>query len=215
MYFMTQTRVDICFAVGWLFRQLKKPTEFHLFAAKNLLRYLNSTKSYCINYRSEDILPIGFADSDFAGCRTSAKSTWGYLFKVFEGPVSWKSKLCTHVTFSTFEAEYFGLTKATKKASWLKGLFSEIDKLIKTFILLCEDNLSANSKAHDFVFHNRTKHCLVKFCYVQEMIKLGLIAIKYLDTNRMFADGLTKALALQKFKRFLGLLGLNFENQSF
>ena len=40
--------------------------------------------------------------------------------------MSWKSSLQSVVALSTTEAEYIALTKAVKKALWLKGLVSRL-----------------------------------------------------------------------------------------
>ncbi|KAK2066361.1 hypothetical protein P8C59_000190 [Phyllachora maydis] len=48
MYIMLLTRVDISFTVQWLSRSLNRPTKSYLNAAKNLFKYLNSTKDYSI-----------------------------------------------------------------------------------------------------------------------------------------------------------------------
>ncbi|KAK2069120.1 hypothetical protein P8C59_003725 [Phyllachora maydis] len=43
-------QVDISFTVQWLSRSLNRPTKSHLNAAKNLFKYLNSTKDYSIYF---------------------------------------------------------------------------------------------------------------------------------------------------------------------
>ncbi|KAK2074715.1 hypothetical protein P8C59_008899 [Phyllachora maydis] len=50
IYIMLLTRVDISFTVQWLSRSLNRPTKSHLNAAKNLFKYLNSTKDYSIYF---------------------------------------------------------------------------------------------------------------------------------------------------------------------
>jgi hypothetical protein len=61
----------------------------HLKAAKKLLNYLSSTCDYCLLYGAiEDVAPVGYTDSDFASCRITARSTYGYVFLVGGGPVS-------------------------------------------------------------------------------------------------------------------------------
>jgi hypothetical protein len=62
---------------------------------------------------------MGFVDSDFSGCLSTGKSTYGYVFTVAGGPVTWKSKRSTAVTLSTLEAEYTALSEATKEVQWL------------------------------------------------------------------------------------------------
>ncbi|KAK2066935.1 hypothetical protein P8C59_000713 [Phyllachora maydis] len=57
MYIMLLTRVDISFTVQWLSRSLNRPTKSHLNAAKNLFKYLNSTKDYsiCFSYNGNTV----------------------------------------------------------------------------------------------------------------------------------------------------------------
>ncbi|KAK2066174.1 hypothetical protein P8C59_000009 [Phyllachora maydis] len=61
MYIMLLTRVDISFTVQWLSRPLNRPTKSHLNAAKNLFKYLNSTKDYsiCSSYNGNTVADLG------------------------------------------------------------------------------------------------------------------------------------------------------------
>ncbi|KAK4158667.1 hypothetical protein QBC43DRAFT_190965, partial [Cladorrhinum sp. PSN259] len=82
-YAVTQTRGDCGFTLQWLSRQLQNPTAAHLKAAKKLLSYISETKDLAIHYRpTGDLSPEGYCDSDFTGCHKTAKSTYGYLFKL-------------------------------------------------------------------------------------------------------------------------------------
>ncbi|KAK2074910.1 hypothetical protein P8C59_009080 [Phyllachora maydis] len=61
MYIMLLTRVDISFTVQWLSRSLNRPTKSHLNAAKNLFKYLHSTKDYsiCFSYNRNTVADLG------------------------------------------------------------------------------------------------------------------------------------------------------------
>ncbi|KAK2066313.1 hypothetical protein P8C59_000142 [Phyllachora maydis] len=61
MYIMLLTRVDISFTVQWLSRSLNRPTKLHLNAAKNLFKYLNSTKDYsiCFSCNGNTVADLG------------------------------------------------------------------------------------------------------------------------------------------------------------
>ncbi|KAK2070762.1 hypothetical protein P8C59_005232 [Phyllachora maydis] len=61
MYIMLLTKVDISFTVQWLSRSLNRPTKSHLNAAKNLFKYLNSTKDYsiCFSYNENTVANLG------------------------------------------------------------------------------------------------------------------------------------------------------------
>ncbi|KAK2067183.1 hypothetical protein P8C59_000942 [Phyllachora maydis] len=61
IYIMLLTRVDISFTVQWLSRSLNRPIKSYLNAAKNLFKYLNSTKDYsiCFSYNGNTVADLG------------------------------------------------------------------------------------------------------------------------------------------------------------
>ncbi|XP_050945500.1 secreted RxLR effector protein 161-like [Cucumis melo] len=92
LYAQSCTRSDISFAVGMLGRYQSNPGMDHWKAAKKVLRYLQGTKDYMLTYKRSDHLEvIGYSYSDFVGCVDTRKSTFGYLFLLAEGAISWKS----------------------------------------------------------------------------------------------------------------------------
>ncbi|XP_031286695.1 secreted RxLR effector protein 161-like [Pistacia vera] len=92
MYAQTCARTDISFAVGLLGRYQSNPGMDHWQAAKKVLRYLQGTKDHMLTYKRSDYLEVvGYSDSDFAGCFDTRKSTFGYVFMLAGGAVSWKS----------------------------------------------------------------------------------------------------------------------------
>ncbi|KAK2072781.1 hypothetical protein P8C59_007116 [Phyllachora maydis] len=248
MYIMLLTRVDISFTVQWLSRSLNRPTKSHLNAAKNLFKYLNSTKDYSIcfscngntvadlgpklsnssntttklsrDFHSKEgprpltttsttivdsrnskgssrtsminssLVPIGFSDSDFAGDKATSKSTYGYLYKLASGPISWKTKRATTIALSTLEAETDGLTEAIREVQWIIGLFSELYRPIDYPITLYGDNQGSITVANDLALHARTKYTLLKFRYVREQVKAKIVTMIYLNT-KLAVKGLT------------------------
>ncbi|KAK2066235.1 hypothetical protein P8C59_000070 [Phyllachora maydis] len=225
----------------WLSRSLNRPTKSHLNAAKNLFKYLNSTKDYSIcfscngnivadlgpklsnssntttklsrDFHSKEgprpltttsttivdsrnskgssrtsiinssLVPIGFSDSDFAGDKATSKSTYGYLYKLAGGPISWKTKRATTIALSTLEAETDGLTEAIREVQWIIGLFSELYRPIDYPITLYGDNQGSITVANDPALYARTKHTLLKFRYVREQVKAKIVTIIYLNTK--------------------------------
>ena len=209
IYLSTNTRVDICFAVQWLARQFQGPYKEHLKASRNLLRYLNTFKNLSILYSKKgNLVPIGYCDSDFAGDKATAKSTYSYVFMLANGPISWKSKRGSTIALSTLEAEYIAITEATREIQWLRGLFTEIQRPISQPTTLYNDNQGAISTASDPKHHSPTKHTLLRFSYVREEAKKGTMRVEFLETAKMVADGLTKPLPGPKFLNFLGQLNL-------
>ena len=127
MYAQTCTRPDISFAVGMLGRYQGNPGLDHWKAAKKVLRYLQGTKNYMLTYRRSNHLEvIGYSDSDYAGCVDTRKSTFGYLFLLAEGAISWKSAKQSVIVASTMEAEFVACFEATVQG-FCETLFQDLE----------------------------------------------------------------------------------------
>ena len=88
------------------------------------------------------------------------------------------------------------------------GCIRELQRPIQGPILLRSDNQGAISTSKDPKHYNRTKHTLVRYKYVCQEVSKGTVAIQYLETTLMPADGLTKPLNATKFSAFVSLIGL-------
>ncbi|KAL0302703.1 UNVERIFIED_CONTAM: Secreted RxLR effector protein [Sesamum calycinum] len=60
----------------------------------------------------------------FAGCVDSRKSTFGYIFMIVSGVVSWMSAKQTLIATSTMEVEFVSCFEATSYGVWLKSFIS-------------------------------------------------------------------------------------------
>jgi len=118
-------RSDISFAVGMLGTYQSNPGLDHWKAAKKVLRYLQGTKNHMLTYkRSDDLKVIGYIDSDFAGCIDTRKSTFGYIYLLVGGAISWKSAKQSIIAASTMEVEFVACFEATVQANWLQNFIS-------------------------------------------------------------------------------------------
>ena len=107
------------------------------------------------------------------------------------------------------EAESDALTEAIRETQWLRNLYSELNRPIKSPTLVLKDNQSIIKAVKDPALHSRTKHTLLKYCYIREVRQAGIFDILYIDIKRMPADGLTKPLSGIAHQKFLSLIGLN------
>ncbi|GAA6044153.1 hypothetical protein JCM8097_004880 [Rhodosporidiobolus ruineniae] len=71
----------------------------------------------------------------------------GFAFLLAGGAVSWSSKLQPRVAASSTEAEYLGLSHASKEAVFLSQLLGELATI-----------RGANALSRDPQFHDRTPH---------------------------------------------------------
>ncbi|KAL0296000.1 UNVERIFIED_CONTAM: Secreted RxLR effector protein [Sesamum radiatum] len=128
MYLMVCTSPDIAYAVSCLSKYMSNVGMSHWNALRWLLRYLNGSKDYGIQFSkcSDDIKLIGYVDSNYANDKDSRKSTTSYVFTLCGTCISWKSQLQHMVALSTTETEYIAMTEAFREALWLEGLLKEI-----------------------------------------------------------------------------------------
>ena len=106
MYVMLCTRPDICYSVGMVSRYQLNLGLKHWEAVKHILKYLRQTKDYMLVYHCEDLIPIGYTDSDFQSNIDFKKSTSGYVFTLGGGAISWRSVKQSCIANSTMEDEY-------------------------------------------------------------------------------------------------------------
>ena len=75
IYAMLCTRPDICYSVGMVSRYQLNLGPKHWQAVKHILKYLRRTRDYMLVYWCEDLIPIGYTDSDFQSDLDFRKST--------------------------------------------------------------------------------------------------------------------------------------------
>lgn len=210
LYISQGTRPDISYAVNNLSQYNKNPSRHHYNAAKRILRYLRGTLTLGLLFKNnvnEEI--VGYCDSDWASCKENRKSCTGYTFIFQDAAISWNSKRQATIALSTTEAEYMALSAATQEALWLKQLHHELwPYTMATPITLFCDNQSAIKLSGNSAYHARSKHIDVRHHYVRDKVASGDVLVKYISTNSMIADCLTKALPKPKHLEFLKGMGL-------
>ena len=211
MWPAVHTRPDLAYSVGVLSRYSHNPSEIHCNLVKRVLRYVAGTLDTGLTFRksSGDDL-IGYSDSDFAGLKDTRHSTGGYVFMLGGGVISHSSKQQQTIALSSCEAEYMAMSEAAKEAIWASRFLEElgVKKGKNQPILLYADNQGAIDLTVNPLFHKRTKHIEIRWHWIREVVARKKIAIQYLPTKEMLADGLTKPLptpGFQAFKRMLNL----------
>ena len=165
MYAMLCTRPDICFAVGMVSRYQSNPGPEHWTAVKHILKYLRRTKDYMLMYGGDELIPVGYTDSDFMSDKYSRKSTSGHLFTLGGGAVSWRSIKQNCIADSTVEAKYAAVYEVAKEAVWLKKFPVALKVVLASLcpITLYCDNSGAVAQSKEPRNHGKGKHLERKF----------------------------------------------------
>lgn len=81
--YLTHTRVDITYVLGYVSRFMEEPHEDHLVALKHILRYISGTINlgyYFLSKKEEQATQVSYNDSDLANDEDDQKSTIGVFF---------------------------------------------------------------------------------------------------------------------------------------
>ena len=85
------------------------------------------------------------------------------------------------------------------KLSWIQQLLEELHVSLPSPPLLWCDNTSSIALASNPIFHARTKHIVVDYHYVRELVLAGSLHVRYVSTHTQLADIFTKGLPLPRF----------------
>ena len=122
---------------------------------------------------SNNLEVIGYLDSDFAGCVDSRNSTFGYLFILAGGAISWKTGKQTITTTSTMEAKFVACFEATVHGLWLQNFiigFGVVDSIAKPLRIYC-DNAAVVFFSKNDRYSNGAKHMELKYFAVKEEVQ--------------------------------------------
>jgi len=198
LMYLLATRLDLAYSVCLVARYMERPTEMHLSAIKRILRYLKGTASYGILYtKREEVKLTGWSDSDYAGDIDDRKSTSGYVFMIGDSAIAWSSKKQPIVTLSTTEAEYVATTSC--QGIWLRRILQQLNEDQKKVTTIHYDNSSSIKLSKNLVMHGRCKHIDVRFHFLRDLAKDGIMELKHCNSQDQLADIMTKPLKLETF----------------
>ena len=205
-------RPDIARAMQKLSEFLTNPSPAHIEAANRTIRYLYGTRTMAIEFNSTLDEPLFQCSSDaaFADDSTTRRSTEGYLFSLFGGPIDWRCAKQGTVTTSTTEAELLALSHTAKQLYWWQRFFTEVTLDLKEEYLIHCDNLQTVrlllKETPKLV--TKLKHVDIHNHWLRQEINQGNLKIEWIRTTEMKADGFTKALPRLKHAEFVRQLNL-------
>lgn len=196
-------------SVSVISRYMENPTEMHLRAAKRIFRYLKGTTDFGIFYKKvKKSSFLGFTDSDYAGDIDDRKSTSGNVFLMSSGAISWSSKKQQIVTLSTTEAEFVAAASCSCQAIWLRRMLEVLGNQQQDSTTIYCDNVSAIRLSRNPVMHGRSKHIDVRYHFLRDLCKDGVIELQFCKSEDQVADLMTKPLKQPVFEKLRSVLGV-------
>lgn len=209
LMYLSATRPDMMFVTSLISRFVERPTQLHLAAAKRILRYLKGTREYGIFYQKGGSQTLmGYSDSDYAGDMDDRRSTSGHVFFLSNAAISWSSRKQPVVTLSTTEAEYIAAVSSACQGIWLRRLLQAVKLEQEGPTIIYCDNSSTIKLSKNPVLHGRSKHIDVRFHFLRDLTKDGVIQLEHCKSEEQISDILTKPLKLDAFVKLRKLLGV-------
>ena len=194
MYCVTGTRPDLAYTVTFLSQYSSCPNKNHLGAAKRVLRYLKGTSSWKLHYPWNNPLTLEtYTDADYGNDPDDRISWSGYISKLGNATISWRSRKQRSVSTSTTESEYMALCTGVKHHIWLQsGLKALRHPKIPNAVLT--DNNGAKDIAENPKLNDRSKHIDIQYHFTRQQVQLGNIILIHTPGKGNPADICTKPL---------------------
>ncbi|CAI5733966.1 unnamed protein product [Hyaloperonospora brassicae] len=139
-----------------------------------------------------------YSDADFASDKLDRKSMTGGMLLLNGTAVSWGARKQGGVSLSTMEAEFVAASEVAREMLGLREMLSENDVVPDETLVLHVDNQAALSQIAGEASSLKAKHVDVRYKFLCDYSRRGVIAARYLRSEDMLADLLTKALDATK-----------------
>jgi hypothetical protein len=199
--YLAMDRPDMAFAAKELCRRMAAPRQCDMHALTRLARYARSEPRTVSEYRWQDECGVRvYADTDFAGCLLTRKSTSGGCALRGTHLIKHWSSTQKVVTLSSGEAELAGIVKAAAEALGLQSL--AVDLGMSVDLRIYADSSAAIGICRRSGI-GKVRHLAVGQLWVQERLRLKEFELHKVPGPHNPADLLTKHVARQLVDRHI------------
>ena len=191
--YLAQDRADIQFAAKEVCRGMAQPTRGHLKKLRRLARYLIEAPRVVWKFKYQgacDHFQV-YSDSDWAGCKRTARSTSGGAIMLGGHCIRTWSSTQKFVTLSSAEAELMAAVRASTEAVGIVQLAS--DWGMQATASICVDS-SAALAVVSRKGNGRLRHVRVGHLWLQEKANSGELVYRKVRGELNPADLMTKSL---------------------
>jgi len=204
--YLAADRPDIMYAVKEVCRQMAKPTVGAWKKLKRLGRYLVGVHRTILEYRWQGREKVidGYTDSDWAGCKTTGRSTSGGAVMIGGHFIKGWAKTQSSITLSSAEAELVALCKLTAEVI---GMIS----MCRDWKEEMEGQVWADASAALSIVKRRgagkMRHINIGLLWIQEVEKMKRAKFEKISGTENPADLMTKGVSREKLQRYMRKIG--------
>ena len=215
MNYLSQDDPTVQFPSKEVCRRMSNPEERDFQVIKRIARFMQgiSAVRWKFEWQTErDATELRvFADSDWAGCLHSRKSTSGGFLVLGKHPLRAWASTQTVVATSSAEAELYSLAEAASRGLGLQSTLREYGR--ETILVAYTDSSAAKSFAMTRGL-GKMRHLQVKDLWIQDLIKAGRIRVEKIAGEQNPADAMTKFHDRSTIARLLASVGISVGSAS-
>jgi hypothetical protein len=206
LYLAKRVRPDILLPVNFLATRVLKPDIDDFKKLSKVIQYLKGTKDLGLTLEPGAAdCACTYVDASYA-THSDYRSHTGMCMMIGKGCILAKSSKQKINSKSSTEAEFIALSDSATDSVFARQ-FAKFQGIEPSPAVIFQDNESAiNLAKKGFLSAHRSKHISIKYFWITDRVKINHIVIKYISTNHMAADVLTKPLTGDKFKFMRNLL---------
>jgi hypothetical protein len=210
LFLCKRGRPDISPVISFLTTRVKQPNQEDWKKLVRLMQYLKSTKNEVLTLSTTTPIRANwYVDASFA-VHQNMRSQTGYVLLFGKGAIICSSRKQNINTRSSTEAEIVAVDDAVGHVLWVARFVQSQGYDIQN--TLYQDNRSAillenNGRASA---GKRSRHMDIRYYFIHDLVKKGIVKVEYCPTEEMVADYQTKPLHGAKFTTFRKLImGIN------
>ena len=203
-------RPDIAFAVKELCRRMSKPTEQDWNHLVRLGKFLNGRKRavQLFEWQQEDSDMKVYADSNFAGCKLTRKSTSGGCVMIGKHYIRGWSKTQAVISLSSGEAELAGIVKGTCEAIGAKSISRDLGHEVEGVVFT---DSSAALSMTGRIGAGKIRHLDTSMLWVQQKQTRGEVEFQKVLGSNNVADLWTKNVDQNVRNKHMLEIGFRYE----
>ena len=177
---------------------MRCPSDKAFAAAMHILAYMEQHSNQGIKYSADgNPYPIVSVDASNKPDGDDGCAIDGHVITMMDGPIVGKSYKHKHNGLSSEQNEYMAITGALRVVVWMRQLFNEIglnDLTSKPWSVFA-DNVQANRICKEEFVSAGNQHIHMLYHYNREVVILGHVIIKWVQSKYNLSDIMTKPVA--------------------
>ena len=209
MYLARLTRPDILLATTFLASRSHAPTIEDWRRGERIIRYLSGTRNYGVRINCEGLQVHAYCDASY-GSHIDGHSHSGYVISLGNSLSYLSARSCkqTSASLSSTDAELIASVACIRDIKVITELISELDLVRLEPAVLYQDNQSIIVLITKKAKYKRTKHLLSQLLFAREAVDSGSLLVKWVRTEDMHADALTKPMSVVSHRRHIARMGV-------